>query len=278
MGTGIAQCAAERGLRVVLIDSHAPALEASKRRMIRDLRLVRMLGALAPGTSPAPSSAAPASVLDRIKFSDSLSAVAESNFILETIPEKITAKEQLFRALDELCPPHVCFASNTSAIPIARLAAVTRRAARVAGIHFMNPAPLKMTVELVRAPATSDETLAAAKDLLKRLDKDFVEVHDGPGFVGNRVVMLAVNEAIALTAEGKAAPGEIDRLFRSCLGHKLGPLATADLIGLDVVCDTLIVLCELIGNHYRPHPLLVEMVGRGQLGCKSGQGFFSYPP
>lgn len=189
----------------------------------------------------------------------------------------MAAKEKLFRELDAACRPNVCFASNTSAIPIGRLAAATRRAPWILGIHFMNPVPLRPTVELIRAPETSDAAMDAARDLLKRVGKKSVEVLDGPGFVGNRVLMLAVNEAIALVAEGRAPPANINRVFTGCMGHKMGPLATADLIGLDVIRDTLVVLTEHVGPKYHPHPLLEEMVRGGKLGRKTGAGFFSYP-
>jgi 3-hydroxybutyryl-CoA dehydrogenase len=265
MGTGIAQSAVEAGLDVLLVDERQEALVAAQTNVQRGLRLARMLGH------------SPATASGKLELGLDLDAVAAAAFVIESVRERIDVKERVFSALDRLCPAEICLASNTSAIPIARMAACTRRPARVLGIHFMNPAPRKDTVELVRAPATGEEAMATARALLARLGKHFVEVADGPGFVSNRVLMLAVNEAIAAAAEGKAPPAEIDRLFTACLGHKMGPLATADLIGLDVILDTLNVLVALVGPKYQPHPLLAEKVARGELGLKSGQGFFTHP-
>jgi 3-hydroxybutyryl-CoA dehydrogenase len=269
MGTGIAQRAARAGLSVVLVDRGPEPLERARRRMVDDLRLERML----QGGAGAP----PAETLARITFTSTLEDIRRATFVVESIHERVVDKERLFRELDACCPPEVCFASNTSAIPIAHLAAVTRREPRVLGMHFMNPVPLKPTVELVRATRTHEDTVASAKDLLQRMGMDCVEVGDGPGFVNNRVLMLAVNEAIALVAEGVAPPANVDRIFTTCLGHKMGLLATADLIGLDVILDTLIVLEAFAGPKYRPHPYLADMVRRGLLGRKSGEGFFPYP-
>lgn len=265
MGTGIAQAAVQAGLGVVLVDERPEALAAAPAAVQRGLRLARMLGQV-PGAAPG-----------RFELGAGLPAMAAASFVIECVRERLDVKSGVFAALDRICPPAVPLASNTSAIPIARLAAATARPARVLGIHFMNPVALKPTVELVRGPATGDDAMAAARALLHRLGKAAVEVTDGPGFVGNRVLMLAVNEAVALVAEGKAAPAEIDRVFTACLGHALGPLATADLIGLDVVLDTLYVLADLAGARYQPHPLLVEKVARGELGDKRGQGFFPHP-
>jgi 3-hydroxybutyryl-CoA dehydrogenase len=263
MGSGIAQCAAQAGLTVVLIDHREEALAAAAAGLRRGLRLARMLG-----TEPA----APAPGV--VQFSTDLHAIAAVRLVVESVSERTAVKEPIFRQLERLCSSEVCFASNTSAIPIAALAAFTQRPTRVLGIHFMNPVALTNTVELVRGPATSDETMSVARTLLQRLGKKYVEVRDGAGFVANRVLMLAINEAIATAAEAKAPPADIDRVFTDCLGHTMGPLATADLIGLDVVLDTLRVLAEFAGPRYSPQPLLVAKVAAGQLGIKSGQGFF----
>ncbi len=269
MGSGVAQSAAQAGLQVILVDVDPAALERSRIRMKHALRLTRMLN---DGGGPPV-----AETLARVMFTTSLTELARAGFVIENIRERIADKEALFQQLDELCPAEVCFATNTSAIPVARLAAATRRAPRVLGIHFMNPVPQKPVVELIRGPETDADSLAIARALLARMGKEGVEVGDGPGFVNNRVLMLAVNEAIALVAEGVASAGNIDCIFTGCLGHKMGPLATADLIGLDVVRDTLDVLAELAGVKYAPHPHLVAMVDRGALGQKTGEGFFLYP-
>ena len=265
MGSGIAQCAMQAGLDVLLVDLREEALTAARAEISRGLRLAKMLGAGASAARPG-----------QIQIATAIKTLGSARFVVESVRERLDVKQRLFAELDRVCPAGVCLASNTSAIPIARLAACTQRPSRVLGIHFMNPVLLRPTVELVRAPATDDATMAAAGALLQRLGKEYVEVGDGAGFVGNRVLMLAINEAIAIAAEGRAVPAEVDRVFTACLGHKLGPLATADLIGLDVILDTLGVLSELVGARYQPHPLLVDKVTRGELGQKSGQGFFVY--
>ncbi len=271
MGRGVAQCAARGGLRVVLVDTDAGARAEARGRIREDLRMQRLLGGDKTGEDTE-------RILSRIIVTEELASLASVHFVIENVPERWEVKEAVFRALDASCPPELILASNTSAIPIARLAAVTRRAPRVLGIHFMNPAPYKPTVELVRAPSTSEETVGEALLVLEKMGKQAIVVGDSPGFVSNRILMLAINEAVFLVAEKVALPAEIDRIMTSCLGHALGPLATADLIGLDVVLDTLHTLCE--SEHaikYRPCPLLVEMVAARRLGRKTGEGFFPYP-
>jgi len=221
-------------------------LDRSRLRMTRALRLARMLN---DGGGPPI-----AQTLARVTFTTSLAELGRAEFVIENIRERVADKQALFAQLDALCPAEVCFATNTSAIPVARLAAATRRAPRVLGIHFMNPVPQKPVVELIRGPETCAASLAIARGLLARMGKEAVEVGDGPGFAGN-----------------------IDLIVTRCLGHKMGPLATADLIGLDTVRDTLDVLAELAGAKYAPHPHLVAMVERGLLGQKTGEGFFPYP-
>jgi 3-hydroxybutyryl-CoA dehydrogenase len=271
MGRGVAQCAAAAGLEVVLVEIDAVARGAALPAIRDELRAARLFSKSSP---PVDAEA----TLARIQVSDDLAALSAAHFVFENVTERWEVKEPVFRALDRACPPDTLLASNTSAIPIARLAAVTKRAPRVLGIHFMNPAPRKPTVELIRAPLTADDTVTRAIALLARLGKQAVVVHDSPGFVSNRLLMLTINEAIFLAAEKVAAPAEIDRIMTDCLGHALGPLATADLIGLDVILDTLHTLAE--SEHaikYRPCPLLVEMVAAHKLGRKSGEGFFAYP-
>ncbi|MFG2011649.1 3-hydroxyacyl-CoA dehydrogenase family protein [Micromonospora sp. NPDC048868] len=169
-------------------------------------------------------------------------------------------------------------ASVTSAIPIDRLAASTRRPDRVVGTHFMNPAPLRDSVEVVRAPRTSADTLQRTLDLLTAIGKTGIVVADGPGFVINRVLMLTVNEAAEVVGQGTADAATVDRVFQECLGHATGPLRTADLIGLDTVVDTLLVLLECTGDpRFRPGRTLRELVDAGRYGRKSGSGFHTYP-
>ncbi len=271
MGRGVAQCAAAAGFSVLLLDSDAAARAAALPAIRAALRMERFFHRGAPARDID-------AALARVEVVDDPAALATACFVFENVPERWAVKEAVFRALDTHCPPDTILASNTSAIPIARLAACTRRAPRVLGIHFMNPAPQKSTVELIRAPLTAEDTIERALHLLGRLGKQAIVVNDAPGFVTNRLLMLTINEAIFLVAEEVAPAAEIDRIMTSCLGHTLGPLATADLIGLDVVLDTLHTLSE--SEHavkYRPCPLLVEMVNARKLGRKSGEGFFTYP-
>jgi 3-hydroxybutyryl-CoA dehydrogenase len=219
----------------------------------------------------------PADVLGAITFTSELTLLADAGYVVENITENRPAKEILYRELDRICRPDTILAVNTSAVPITRLAGLTTRPQRVVGNHFMNPAQLMPLVEVVRGAHTSEATIAEACALLASIGKDSVIVNDSPGFVTNRVAMLSVNEAMYLVAEGVSGPAEIDRLFRQCLGHRMGPLETADLIGLDTVLFSLEVLQEQFGDpKYRPCPLLRRYVDAGWLGRKSGRGFHSY--
>ncbi|HEY8022550.1 MAG TPA: 3-hydroxyacyl-CoA dehydrogenase NAD-binding domain-containing protein [Thermoanaerobaculia bacterium] len=273
MGAGVAQNLSQTGHRVVLVDV-APEALARARQEIRNG--VRFQGMFKKGGMLKPGEGADA-VLDRIVFTGDLDAVGEADFVIENVTEKWEVKRPLYERLDALCRSEAPFAANTSAIPITRIAAATRRAPRVLGIHFMNPVPLKGTVEVIRGYHTSDETLATALGLLARMGKEAIVVKDSPGFVSNRVLMLTVNEAIYLVQECVAAPEQIDRLFKSCFGHKMGPLETADLIGLDTILFSIEVLYESFNDgKYRPCPLLKTMVDAGLHGRKSGKGFYDY--
>jgi 3-hydroxybutyryl-CoA dehydrogenase len=199
-------------------------------------------------------------------------------FVIENVTEKWEIKQKVYVQLDAICPKPCIFAANTSAIPITRLASVTRRAPKVIGMHFMNPVPLKPMVEVIRGVHTSDETVETAKNFLAQMGKECIIVNDSPGFVSNRVLMLAINEAIYLLQEQVASAEDVDRIFKTCFGHKMGPLETADLIGLDTVLYSIKVLYESFNDSkYRPCPLLKKMVDAGLYGQKSGQGFYTYP-
>lgn len=268
MGTGVAQCFAAAGHDVVVADRDPEALTRGPDRVRAGLRLAALLGGARP----------PAGVPDRIRWTGRLAGLGGSEFVVECAAERLPLKESLFAELDRLCPAGTVLASCTSAVPIARLAAATARADRVIGTHFMNPAPLKDAVEVVRAAATADETLATTTNLLTAIGKRPIVVADGPGFVANRVLMATINEAIATVADGTADASTVDQVFENCFGHPMGPLRTADLIGLDVILDTLVVLLDCTGNPvYRPCPLLTELVTAGQLGRKTGRGLHTYP-
>lgn len=274
MGLGIAQCLAEGGYDVVVVDpavGSTTGVAAAVDRLRTGLRQTRLL---APHRAAEPV----ARVIERISWADRTAGLDRAGYVIECAPERIPLKERIFGELDAVCPPSTVLASVTSAIPIDRLAASTRRPDRVVGTHFMNPAPLRDTVEVVRAPRTSADTLQRTLDLLAAIGKTGIVVADGPGFVINRVLMLTVNEAAEVVGQGTADAATVDRVFQECLGHATGPLRTADLIGLDTVVDTLLVLLECTGDpRFRPGRTLRELVDAGRYGRKSGSGFHQYP-
>lgn len=271
MGCGVAHALAQAGFRVLLLDLSPEVLEAAGRRIKDSLRAQRLLraGAAAGGTT--------AEVLARIELTTDYRALDASDFVVENVTEKIAVKEEVYRRLDAVCPPRCVFAANTSAIPITRIGSMTARPARVLGIHFMNPVPLKPVVEVIPGYHTSAETLEAAEGLLRALGKEWVVVNDSPGFVSNRVLMLSINEAVFLVEERVASAEDVDGIFKACFGHPMGPLETADLIGLDTILYSIEVLYESFKDgKYRPCPLLRKMVDAGLLGRKSGRGFYTY--
>jgi 3-hydroxybutyryl-CoA dehydrogenase len=270
MGRGLAQALAQAGLEVRVVDVAREQLDGAREEIARNLRLGGLLGKEGPATPPEV-------VLGRIAFSEDPAPLAGATFVIENVTEAWAVKEAVFRQLDAICTTECILASDTSAIPIGRLAALVREPGRVLGIHFMNPVPLVDTVEVIRAEATTDATLERARALLERMGKQGVVVNDAPGFVSNRVLMLTVNEAVALVEDGVASARDVDRIFRQCFGHKMGPLETADMIGLDTIRLSLIVLRDhLEDDKFEPRPLLTELVRDGRLGRKSGEGFFRY--
>jgi 3-hydroxybutyryl-CoA dehydrogenase len=198
--------------------------------------------------------------------------------VIENVTEQWAIKRELYVRLDKLCPPSTPFAVNTSAISITRVASITSRPDRVIGMHFMNPAPLMPMVEIIRGYHTSAATVEQGQALVAAMGKVSIVVNDSPGFVTNRVMMLMINEAIFLLQEGVATVEDVDRLFKTCFGHKMGPFETADLIGLDTVLYSLDVLYDSFKeSKYRPCPLLAKMVDAGLHGRKTGTGFYDYP-
>lgn len=270
MGVGVAQNLAQSGLRVRLIDVSHEQLEKAKGLIRQNIRLDKMLRPKSggPGTDAA---------LANIVFSSDFDILNDVDFVIENVIEKWPVKQEVYRRMDPVCPPHAVFAANTSAISITRIASATGRPAKVLGMHFMNPVPMKKMVEVIRGYHTSEETIATAKDLLTKMGKECVVVNDSPGFVSNRVLMLTVNEAVFLVHDRVAEPEEVDRIFRECFGHKMGPLETADLIGLDTILYSIEVLYESFNDDkYRPCPLLKKMVDAGLHGRKNGRGFYNY--
>ncbi|WP_431957853.1 3-hydroxyacyl-CoA dehydrogenase family protein [Nocardia lijiangensis] len=270
MGAGIAQCAAEAGMPVTVIDPDPAAAERARRSIRATLRSSVLLGR-------GPRSGELTEITDRIRWSERIEDLRDATFIIESVTERVELKYAVFAELDWMCPPSAVFASGTSAIPIADLAAQTGRPERMLGLHFMNPAPLTEAVEVITTADTAPDTLTTALDFLAALGKRGIVVGDGPGFVINRVLMLAIAEAAAITESGTDAAA-VDALFEGCLGHRMGPLATADLIGLDNVADTLAVLRDATGDsRYRTPDSLAGLVRDGHLGRKSGRGFHAYP-
>jgi 3-hydroxybutyryl-CoA dehydrogenase len=269
MGNGIAHVFAQHGWHVSLIDSAAPALEKATATIRGNLeRQVKK------GTLPA---SAPAEVLGRIATGTSLEAAANAELVVEAASEDPAVKFSVFEQLDRVCDPGAVLATNTSSISITEIASRTRRAGQVIGMHFMYPVPVMQLVEVIRGHATSDTTTHLVMETARTLGKTPVEVNDYPGFVSNRVLMPMINEAIFCVMEGVATPESIDTVMKLGMAHPMGPLALADFIGLDVCLAILEVLHRGLGDDkYRPCPLLRRMVAAGDLGRKTGKGFYGY--
>jgi 3-hydroxybutyryl-CoA dehydrogenase len=269
MGHGIAQVAVQQGCDVVLVDAVPAALERGRSQIGKGLERLVTKGKLAPEERD--------QALARLSTGGDLGALAGADLVVEAVVEKLEVKAKVLAELDGLCPPDAILASNTSSISITRLAGATRRPEKVIGMHFMNPVPVMQLVEVIRGLATSQETYDAVEAAARRLGKTPVEVHDAPGFVSNRVLMPMINEAVFCLYEGVGKAEAIDEVMKLGMNHPMGPLALADLIGLDVCLDILRVLQQGFGDpKYRPCPLLVKMVDAGHLGRKSGKGFYHY--
>lgn len=269
MGNGIAQVFAMHGHAVTMVDVSATALEKGLETVRGSLaRLVKKGTVTVEAADQAVARIAVASTVD---------AAREAEFAIEAATENPALKFEIFRQLDQACGPAVILASNTSSISLTEIAATTRRADRVIGMHFMNPVPVMALVEVIRGQATSEITTRTVVELATALGKTPVEVNDYPGFVSNRVLMPMINEAIFCVMEGVAAPEAIDTVMKLGMAHPMGPLMLADLIGLDTCLAIMEVLHHGLGDDkYRPCPLLRRMVAAGELGRKSGKGFYRY--
>jgi 3-hydroxybutyryl-CoA dehydrogenase len=270
MGNGIAHTFAQFGHSVILIDLDDQLLKKALGTINKNLDRQVAKGLITTEEKD--------STLNNITTTTDLNAgVKNADFVIEAATENRDIKLNLFKQLGELCQPDTILATNTSSISITQIAAATNRADKVIGMHFMNPVPVMKLVEVIRGYETSDETTATVMELSRRLQKEPVEVNDYPGFVANRILMPMINEAIYSLYEGVAGVNEIDTVMKLGMAHPMGPLQLADFIGLDVCLAILNVLHTGFGNpKYAPCPLLVNMVTAGQLGVKSGKGFYEY--
>jgi len=269
MGRGVAQALAQAGIEVVLVDVATAILDEARRSIGYALKSAALFDPQLRAGHGA--------VLARIETTTDYGALGQVDFVIENTTEEWPVKEEVYRQLARSCRPGCILAANTSAISIARIAAATPDPSLVIGMHFMNPVPQKPVVEVIRSPATSDATAAVAQALVERLGKRAIVVGDSPGFVTNRILMLTINEAIAVVEEGVASARDLDDIFVGCFSHAMGPLATADLIGLDTILRSLNVLRESFDDpKFDARPLLRQMVESGRLGRKSGSGFFDY--
>lgn len=270
MGIGVGQSLAQNGMEAVLVDVSEEVLDRAKAEIRKNLRFQGMFQKDAKKEDPA-------AVLGRIHFTTLLEDLGDVDFVVENVPEKWEIKSQIYPRIDAICPERAVFAVNTSCYSITRVGALTKRPDRVIGMHFMNPVPLKPMVEAIRGYHTSEATIETARQFLRQMGKDFILVNDMPGFVSNRVLMLTINEAVYVLQDGVATPEQVDQIFKTCFGHKMGPLETADLIGLDTILYSIEVLHESYNDSkYRPCPLLKKMVDAGLHGRKNGKGFYDY--
>jgi 3-hydroxybutyryl-CoA dehydrogenase len=269
MGNGIAQVFAGYGCSVLMVDRSAAALEQGLATIKSSLARVVKKGNLTPEQA--------AEVISRVSPASDFTGMGSPDLVIEAVSEQPAIKFSLFEQLDAACPAKTILATNTSSISITEIAARTRRPDRVIGMHFMNPVPVMQLVEIIRGQSTSDATTTTVLEAARALGKTPVVVNDFPGFVANRVLMPMINEAIFCVMEGVATPDSIDTVMKLGMAHPMGPLALADLIGLDTCLSILEVLHRGLGDDkYRPCPLLRRMVAAGELGKKTGKGFYSY--
>lgn len=269
MGAGIAQVAAMNGLSVIMNDIENAFLDRGMKSIEKSLSSLLRKDRISEDEKKA--------ALGRIQTTIEISALENADFVVEAVIENEALKLDIFKQLDEICTPGCILASNTSSIPITRIAAATKRPPEVIGMHFMNPVPIMKLVEIIRGLATSEETFETTKDLAIRLKKAPVAANDFPGFISNRILLPMINEAIFALYEGVGTAEAIDSVMKLGMNHPMGPLALADLIGLDTCLSILEVLHNGFGDSkYRPCPLLKKYVDAGYLGRKTGRGFYAY--
>jgi 3-hydroxybutyryl-CoA dehydrogenase len=271
IGTGVATDLVLHGIKAVVVDISKIALERSQLETLKNIRFAPLVSKGLPRLTQEDA-------LSRMVFTKRLEDVSGCDLVIENVTEQWETKRQVYEQLDTIMAPDVVFGANTSCLSITRIASVTKRPAEIVGVHFMNPVHLKPTVEVIRGVHTSDRALEILHLLLDHLNKEAIVVDDLPGFVSNRISHLFMNEAAAVLQDNVASAEKIDAIFKKCFGHKMGPLETADLIGLDTVMHSLDVLYESYHDpKYRCCPLLRKMVYAGHLGRKAGRGFYVYP-
>ena len=267
MGSGIAQVSAQAGFEVFMMDLSMELIQKGMNSIEKSLQRGIDKGKMKVEEKSV--------ILSRIKPVTDIKEAKGADLAIEAVFEDLEMKKKVFKTLDEACPPHAILASNTSALPIAAMASVTKRPDKVLGLHFMNPVPIMRGVEIIRAMTTSDETMAIGREYLKRLGKEIVEAVDYAGFIVSRVLDAMLNEAVRCVMDGNK-PEEIDKAMKICTNFPMGPLELIDLAGVDIVLHGLETMEKDFGDRYHPAPLLRQMVRAGHLGRKAGKGFYNY--
>jgi len=271
IGIGVVTDLVLHGITAIVVDVSEDILQRAQTEVLNNVRFVPLLSKTLPRITKDEA-------LQRMRLTTDLKQMASCDFIIENVTEDWAVKKPVYERLDRVAPPEVCFGANTSCISITQIAGATRRPEHVVGMHLMNPVHLKPTVEVIRGFHTSDRTIDMLLRLFSRLNKEAIIVEDLPGFVSNRISHLFMNEAAFVLQDQVATAEQIDSIFKKCFGHKMGPLETADLIGLDTVMRSLDVLYENYhDSKYRCCPLLRKLVHAGHLGRKTGRGFHVYP-
>lgn len=271
IGSGVVVDLILHGIQVIAVDVSTARLEQAKIEILRSIRFAPLLQKGAPKLPPEKA-------MSLLKLTTKLEDLAPADFVVENVTEDWELKRPIYEQLDRIMPPAICFGANTSCISVTRIGGATARPDKIVGMHFMNPVFMKPTVEVIRGFHTSDSTLATVNQLFTQLKKEAIVVGDLPGFVSNRISHLFMNEAAFVFQDGLATAEQIDAIFKKCFGHKMGPLETADLIGLDTVMHSLDVLYESFHDpKFRCCPLLRKLVDAGHCGRKSGRGFHVYP-